>query len=493
MRIVSFNVNGLRSIREYYAVCRGWTFDQFLASLSADILCFQETKIGDVSRLDHELAFPAEYVAFFSFLRTPKKIGYSGVATFCRKSGWAPCGFEDGFSGVFGGETAEGLVGPLGGLRAKFTEGELRLLDGEGRCMITDHVLFVLLNVYFPNDSGPERAGFREKFYGAIWSRSLTLLQSGRSVVIAGDVNVSYHPMDHCDYAGAFRDLCARVGIGAGETLLRQSALALPDEGGSSTPPAGAGFIDPFYSEKPLRRWLYSLLHADPEAQKYRLCDPFRLLHRGEFERYTCWNTQMSARGTNYGTRIDMICTAGALFVPGESIVAADIMSSFMGSDHCPVYVDLQLGPVPPSIPVRPRNTSSLRAQRRLSDFFPKKPPQPASPRKETLDAPLAKKPKNARGPVTLADFFQIGAPERPSEVRTEAPPGPLAWQEIFNRPKCAPLCSGHSEPCRLLAVTKKGANQGRKFYICARGVGQKEDPNTRCEHFEWLNGKRSI
>lgn len=50
------------------------------------------------------------------------------------------------------------------------------------------------------------------------------------------------------------------------------------------------------------------------------------------------WNTKISARETNYGTRIDFILVTPGL-VPW--VKAADIQPQIKGSDHCPVYVDL--------------------------------------------------------------------------------------------------------------------------------------------------------
>jgi AP endonuclease-2 len=56
-----------------------------------------------------------------------------------------------------------------------------------------------------------------------------------------------------------------------------------------------------------------------------------RFIHSG-------WNTKISARETNYGTRIDYV-----LVTPGLMpwVKAADIQQSIKGSDHCPVFVDL--------------------------------------------------------------------------------------------------------------------------------------------------------
>ena len=50
------------------------------------------------------------------------------------------------------------------------------------------------------------------------------------------------------------------------------------------------------------------------------------------------WNTKISARETNYGTRIDYVLVTPGL-IPW--IKAADIQASIKGSDHCPVFIDL--------------------------------------------------------------------------------------------------------------------------------------------------------
>ncbi|KAG6883661.1 hypothetical protein C0993_004870 [Termitomyces sp. T159_Od127] len=53
---------------------------------------------------------------------------------------------------------------------------------------------------------------------------------------------------------------------------------------------------------------------------------------------YTCWNTKISARESNYGTRIDYVMVTRGLL---PWVKAADIQPHIKGSDHCPVYVDL--------------------------------------------------------------------------------------------------------------------------------------------------------
>lgn len=511
MRIVTFNVNGLRSIKEYYAVSKGWQFDEFLDSFAADILCLQETKINDQSRMAREYAMPKRFVGYATFQRGAKKIGYSGVVTYCAKGGWEACALEEGFSGLL--QAPEDLIMDNTDFLGAFDSEELpRRLDGEGRCVITDHGHFVLMNVYFPNDSGLERNEFRVAFYDAIWKRSLAFLGAGRSVILLGDINVTYHPRDHCDYAKAFRSLEAQLGSEICEALI-ENHHQRPGarEGLAETNAAARLLIETFYGEKILRSWLYRLLHLDEDAKRFHLQDAFRTFHAGEYETYTCWNTMMSARGTNHGTRIDVILTAGPLFAPGRGVIRdCGILSSVMGSDHCPVYIELDLSPMPDLVVAEPRNLRVHTTQRSLVEFFSRKSESPGDqPSSNAEDkateanaVPGSAKTKKCKV-AKLSLFFEPISRPRPAEeddtnlmatatLDEEMPEGTSrddgpSWREIF-KPKAAPLCRGHSEPCKLLTVTKRGANQGRKFYTCARGVGARDDPGARCNHFEWFS-----
>ncbi|PJF19624.1 DNA-(apurinic or apyrimidinic site) lyase [Paramicrosporidium saccamoebae] len=511
MRIISFNVNGLRSIREHYAISKGWTFDEFLDSLEADIICFQESKINEVAKLQREYAMPSEYTGYFTFQKAVKKVGYSGVVTYCKRGTWEPIAYEEGFTGVLStGST--GSTGSLGNTEnQKYDTDILRTLDSEGRCIITDHVHFVLIHVYFPNYSGPERTDFREKFYDALWCRCLELLRAGRSIVLLGDINVAYHPRDRCEYARAFQDLCSRVGDERAEELIRLHNTHGLDETVSANDRL---VIEAFYNDRPLRSWLYRLLFMDKEAQKYGLRDVFRTFHPKEEQKYTAWNTQMAARGTNHGSRIDLILVAGPLFANGITVTNSDILPKVMGSDHCPVYMELDLDPTPITTPAVPKNLKIHHNQKRLSDFFQKKDetlemdPE-ASPPVQQIVEPLADTTTALVGTkrsCTLAakitDFFPVKTNPPASTVQDEElPDGVLEqfennerasqdWKGIFQR-KPPPLCRGHSEPCQLRTVNKTGPNRGRKFYSCARGVGNNDDPEARCGHFEWMIGAK--
>ncbi|KAK0253679.1 hypothetical protein B0A54_14285 [Friedmanniomyces endolithicus] len=62
-------------------------------------------------------------------------------------------------------------------------------------------------------------------------------------------------------------------------------------------------------------------------------------------------------------------------------------------------------------------------------------------------------------------------------------------WSTLFSRP-IAPLCEGHTEPCKPMQTKKKGSNQGRNFWMCARPLGpsggREKGTQWRCGTFVW-------
>lgn len=59
------------------------------------------------------------------------------------------------------------------------------------------------------------------------------------------------------------------------------------------------------------------------------------------------------------------------------------------------------------------------------------------------------------------------------------------AWKRVFDKTKL-PVCRGHTEPCVVREVKKKGPNHGRFFFVCARADGPA--PWGRCQHFRWCS-----
>jgi len=334
-------------------------------------------------------------------------------------------------------------------------------LNSEARCIITDHEAFVLMNVYFPNDSGPERSTFRMNFYKAIEAKMKDIVElQGRSIILVGDLNTTCYPIDHCDYSRPFRDLNPDRLVNDSNQLKDDYDKLICDyllNGESEEIPL---IVRDFYEIQPSRAWIYRLLHRPSP-----FIDLFRKFHPTNPEKYTCWNTRVSARPSNYGTRLDYVIVGGPLWQIEGMIRGCEAWDEFMGSDHCPVVAEFDIPMakgmkkdeiVLPSLFIRQHCNQS-----RIDQFF--KPCPTVS----------EKRP------------FILQSEEKMLEKSSSH------VQSVLGNPKPAPLCRGHREPCKLLKTTKKGPNQGRDFWICSRLTGHASDPESRCNHFEWRRNKQ--
>ena len=68
--------------------------------------------------------------------------------------------------------------------------------------------------------------------------------------------------------------------------------------------------------------------------------DTFRYLYPDKTGAYSWWSYRFNARKNNAGWRIDYFIVSDRL---KDKIKGADIWSEVMGSDHCPVVLDLEL------------------------------------------------------------------------------------------------------------------------------------------------------
>lgn len=158
MRIVSWNVNGLRSVH------RNGYWKDFLKSTKPDIFCFQEVK-AEPDQLPEEVLEVGGFSAFFSPSKTKK--GYSGVALYSR---------IEPLSVIYG----------MG----------IKEFDEEGRFIGAEYEDFWLLNVYFPNGGrGPERLDYKMRYYEAFLAFCNELRKS-KPIIFCGDVNTAHFPID---------------------------------------------------------------------------------------------------------------------------------------------------------------------------------------------------------------------------------------------------------------------------------------------------------
>ncbi|CAN0145110.1 unnamed protein product [Ectocarpus sp. 6 AP-2014] len=292
-RILTWNINGLRKV----AASHGG-MQQLLDQFNADIVCFQEIKITRAGLVEHELARAQGYHGFFNHCKLPRKVSYSGVATFVRSES----GLKTLASTTSLGDSAFfGSPGSFVGER-RLSPDRLAALDSEGRVLVTDHGYFVLFNVYAPcvssssddeKEKTEDRRAFKRDFLATLEARILEIRSRGRGVVLVGDLNACASQLDH-----------------------------------------GFTMTDSEFYASNWSKWIRGMLGlGSPEPP--RLVDCFRHLHPDRKSAFTCWNTQTGARDNNYGTRIDYII-AGTDFAD-RALRACDIMPDFLGSDHCPV------------------------------------------------------------------------------------------------------------------------------------------------------------
>lgn len=166
--------------------------------------------------------------------------------------------------------------------------------DSEGRVVRTDFEDFLLFNIYFPKGyEDSERLYYKLDFYDFLFDILLDIKKKQKNIIISGDYNTAHKEID----------------------------LARPKENINTS-----GFM-------PIEREKLDQLIA------LGFVDAFRLFCK-EPNHYTWWSQRGRARENNIGWRIDYHFVSEEL-VP--KIKNAYIQPNIMGSDHCPVVIELDL------------------------------------------------------------------------------------------------------------------------------------------------------
>lgn len=263
MRIVSWNVNGIR------AVHRKGNFLPFLQELQPDIICLQETK---AEQHQSEVDLP-EYEEFW---HSAQKKGYSGTAIFTKTTPKNVLfGIPEDIAKKYG-LSDDGYGDP----------------NTEGRVIAADMGEFYVVSVYTPNAKDDlSRLTLRHKHWDPAFLAYMKRLEEDKPVIFCGDLNVAHTEDD----------------------------LARPKENRGVK-----GFTD----EE--RDGIQEIIASG-------FVDTFRLFTQGNGH-YTWWSHFRQARERNVGWRIDYIFASKKM---ATKIKKAQIHANLLGSDHCPISVDL--------------------------------------------------------------------------------------------------------------------------------------------------------
>ena len=250
MKLVSWNVNGLRAIYK-----KG--FEESFKELDADIFCIQETKMQE-GQIELDLQ------GYYQYYNYAERKGYSGTAIFTKKE-------------------------PL---KVSYGIG-IEEHDKEGRVITLEFDKFYMVNCYTPN-SGRELARLE---YRMTWEdefkKYLIKLDKQKPVIICGDLNVAHKEID----------------------------LKNPKSNRKN-----AGFTDEERSK------IEELLNSG-------FTDSFRKMYPDKEGAYTWWSYMFNARANNAGWRIDYFLVSDRI---SKNIKDAYIYSEIMGSDHCPVGLEIE-------------------------------------------------------------------------------------------------------------------------------------------------------
>ena len=163
MKLVSWNVNGIRSVHN-----KG-LFVPMIEALDPDILCLQETKAEQ-----HQSVI--DLPQYEEYWNSAVKKGYSGTAIFSKQK---PISVAFGF--------------PAHIVKQYELQDGYGDLNNEGRVIAAEYEGFYVVNVYTPNSKGDlSRLPMREKHWDPAFLQYCKELEKKKPVIFCGDLNVAH-------------------------------------------------------------------------------------------------------------------------------------------------------------------------------------------------------------------------------------------------------------------------------------------------------------
>lgn len=194
MRIVTWNVNGIRRIHREFARQGTPSFGDLLNHLKGDIICLQELK-SEKATFDPAYVNIPGWRSYFSF--PVDKKAYSGVAIYV-KDCYLPLKVETAICGpAYDQFYSLDDLDLIGGYPTQISIVEARQLDREGRTVVLDFGGFVMIGSYCPAGAdSDERVAYRRLWWKAMNERCRNLVAAGREVILTGDLNTHCYAID---------------------------------------------------------------------------------------------------------------------------------------------------------------------------------------------------------------------------------------------------------------------------------------------------------
>ncbi|MBN2435928.1 MAG: exodeoxyribonuclease III [Spirochaetes bacterium] len=166
--------------------------------------------------------------------------------------------------------------------------------DSEGRTLIASYNDFILINCYFPNSQEEgKRLDYKLDFCDAILEKCESYVNDGKNIILMGDYNIAHKPID----------------LKNPKTNEKNPGY-LPQE----------------------REWMSKFL-------EHGFTDTFRHFYPDQEGCYSWWSYRFKARERNTGWRIDYHCVNNSFL---DKVKKASIHADVMGSDHCPVSIQIK-------------------------------------------------------------------------------------------------------------------------------------------------------
>jgi len=176
----------------------------------------------------------------------------------------------------------------------------IKKFDTEGRVITVELKGFYLLTVYTPNSKNDlARLPHRYDEWDPKFLRFVKKLEKKKPVIFCGDLNVAHQEID----------------------IARPNANKTTEKF-----PGNAGFTDQE------REGFDNILAAG-------MIDTYRHFYPNKKDIYTWWSYRAGARTNNVGWRIDYFCVSQSL---KKKLIKADVLMGIMGSDHCPILLELK-------------------------------------------------------------------------------------------------------------------------------------------------------